>query len=276
MQITESLRAQEEVRATPAVSWLLCTHMVDEQLRLALQSCLEQTFSDFELLIVANGTAAGWVADRVAQWVGHDDRVRVFKTEVRYLPFSLSLGLHHARAPLVARMDSDDLSKPDRLQQQVDYFRTHPEVAVLGTAYEVIDSAGKVLHTVQLPQSNTDIRHAMRIRNPLCHPSVMFRREIVLDAGAYIGGLLAEDYDLWVRLAADPNVKFANLSAICLSYRDVGVGGGRGARAAYAAVAAAQLREFLLGGGLSWLGGAFLSIFKSIVRSRPRQAAPRE
>jgi glycosyltransferase involved in cell wall biosynthesis len=256
----------------PAVSWLLCTHVADAQLRLALQSCLNQTFNDFELLVVANGRDAQSIARTVLDWVGGDPRVRVITTEVRHLPFSLSLGLHHARAKLIARMDSDDLSKPDRLQLQVNFMQMHPEVAVLGSAYEVVDSHGEVLRTVHLPLDDAGIRSAMRTRNPMCHPSVMFRRSAVLMAGGYVGGLQAEDYDLWIRLAGERHLQFANLPTVCLSYRATGVGQARGARAAYASVAGAQLRAFLAGNGVVWLFGAVATVMKLLIRSRSQPA----
>jgi glycosyltransferase involved in cell wall biosynthesis len=251
----------------PAVSWVLCTHVANEQLRLALNSCLDQTFTDFELLVVANGESAEKIAEQVKQWVGTDARLRVLSTEVRHLPFSLSLGLHHARAEFVARMDSDDLSKPERLQRQVKFMHSHPDVAVLGSCYELIDSSGHVLRQVRLPLDDTHIRRAMHWSNPICHPTVMFRKNVVLTAGGYVGGLQAEDYDLWTRLATSKNVKFANLNEICLSYRAIGAGPARGARAAYASVAAAQVRAFLMGEGIGWLFGAMATTFKLILRT---------
>ena len=261
---------------TPSVSWLLCTHVADEQLHLALKSCLHQTFTDFELLVVANGDAAEIIAAQIKQWVGLDSRLRIFTTEVRHLPFSLSLGLHHARADLVARMDSDDLSKSDRLQRQVNYMRSHPDVAVLGSCYEMIDSSGQVQQKVNLPLDDINIRKVLRWRNPICHPTVMFRKDVILRAGGYVGGLQAEDYDLWVRLATDQNVKFANLPEIYLSYRAIGAGPARGARAAYASVAGAQVRAFLMGGGIGWLFGAMATILKLILKSGSKRNSQKE
>ena len=253
--------------ATPQVSWLLCSHVVDDQLRLALQSCLSQTFKDFELIVVANGAAAADVAAAVREWVGGDPRVRVFTTEIRHLIFSLSLGLHHARGILVARMDGDDISKVNRLERQVAYMNAHPEVAVLGTAYEIIDADGSTQGLVTLPVSDTAIRKAMLKGNPLCHPSVMFRRKAVLDVGGYLGALHAEDYDLWLRMAANPGNKFANLEEACLSYRSVGVGAARRSRSAYATMAAAQYRNFLNGQGWVWVVAVLMTTVKAFVRS---------
>ena len=261
--------ANDATSNVPAVSWLLCTHVAGEQLRLALQSCLDQTFTEYELLVVVNGSKAQEVASAVRVWVGSDPRIRIFTTEVRHLIFSLSLGLHHARASLVARMDSDDLSKSDRLERQVAFMRQHPEVVVLGSAYEVLDTEGRPQQKVLLPTSNIEIRRALLKGNPLCHPSVMFRRKVVLDAGGYFGGLHAEDYDLWVRLSNDPANQFANLPEICLGYRSVGVGPARRARSAYASMAASQFQNFVKGYGLSWAFAAFFSTLKAFVRSRP-------
>jgi glycosyltransferase involved in cell wall biosynthesis len=259
----------ESTTGVPAVSWLLCTHVADDQLRLALQSCLDQTFTDYELLIVVNGSFAESVAFTVQTWIGCDPRVRVFTTEVRHLIFSLSLGLHHARAPLVARMDSDDLSKDYRLERQVSFMQLHPEVTVLGTAYEIIDAEGRPQQTMLLPTIDAEIRRALLRRNPLCHPSVMFRRNAVLDVGGYLGGLHAEDYDLWVRLSNDPLNQFANLPEICLGYRSVGVGTARRSRSAYASMAAAQFRNFINGQGFRWAIAAILSTLKAFIRSSP-------
>lgn len=255
------------ISSVPAVSWLMCTHVADEQLYLALRSCLDQTFVDFELLVVVNGASAQAVAATVQAWVGSDSRVRILTTEVRHLIFSLSLGLHHARAELVARMDSDDLSRSYRLERQVSFMQQHPEVVVLGTAYEVIDADGAMQNVVRLPTDNVEIRGAFFRGNPLCHPSVMFRRRVVLDAGGYWGGLHAEDYDLWVRIAINPANQFANLDEVCLGYRSIGVGVARGSRSAYASVAAAQYRNFINGQGLSWALAAFLSTIKAFILS---------
>lgn len=259
----------------PAVSWLLCTHVADPQLRLAIRSCLAQTFSDFELIVVANGPDAESVAAAALDWSDGDPRVRIICTPMHQLSFSLSLGLHHARAPLVARMDGDDIALPERLQRQVDFMAAHPEVVVLGTAYEIIDTQGQAQKTVQLPTTDKDIRRALIYSNPFCHPTVMLRRAAVLQAGGYLGGLHAEDYDLWARLSLQPQLGFANLNQVCLQYRVIGVGAARRSRWAYASVASTQLRNFLVGGGAKWVLGALLSIVKLFLRSPPIHHATR-
>lgn len=256
------------VEGKPAVTWLVATHVANDHLRTAIKSCLTQTFEDFECLVIINGKSADQVTRQVKTWFHHDDRLRVFSTPVRHLNFSLSLGLHLARAPLVARMDADDIALPDRLEKQVAFMTSNPLVAVLGTQYDVIDEAGNVINHVALPTSNKAIRKRLFYGNPFCHPSVMLRRDAVLEAGGYLGGLYAEDYDLWARLALTPGIEFANMSDTGLHYRSVGSGSARGARMAYATVAAAQFRNFTAGYGWRWGTAALISLGKALFKAR--------
>lgn len=257
-----------EIQKIPAVSWLLCTHVLNEQLKHAIQSCMDQTFTDFELLVVANGPNADEIAVAVQSWFGHDTRLRIITTDVKYLTFSLTLGLHYARAPLIARMDSDDLSKLDRLEHQVAFMIERPEIVVLGSGYQLIDINGNILSKICLPTSNLQIRKALVWHNPMCHPSVIFRRSAVIAAGGYLGGIHAEDYDLWVRLIQNPLNLFANLEESFIYYRTVGAGAARGSRISYASVAASQIRNFAQGAGMIWIFASILTIFKAIFKSK--------
>jgi glycosyltransferase involved in cell wall biosynthesis len=251
----------------PAVSWILCSHVANDQLKLAIDSCLAQSFKDFELVFVANGENAEWVAETVKSWFGRDFRIRIFCTHIRQLNFSLSLALHYARGSLIARMDGDDISSLDRLEHQVAFMLANPEVSVVGTCYEIINQQNCSIRRVNLPQSNQAIRRYLLFSNPLCHPSVLFRKKVVYEAGGYLGGGHAEDYDLWSRLALNKNCNFANLDKACLGYRIIGSGIARRSRLAYASMASAQFRNFLLGGGVCWLLSSMISVVKLILRS---------
>jgi cellulose synthase/poly-beta-1,6-N-acetylglucosamine synthase-like glycosyltransferase len=217
---------------------------------------------------VANGNQADEIASKVKHWFGHDCRICVISTKVRHLNFSLSLGLHVARAGLIARMDTDDIAQPDRLEKQVDFMLNNPSVAVLGTQYQVIDDNDQVVSEQRLPTDNRAIRDSMFWGNPLCHPSVMFRRDVVLEAGAYIGGLYAEDYDLWARLSQNKGLEFANLPGAYLKYREAGVGNARGAKLAYASMASSQYRNFVAGYGWKWGLASLLSWGKAIFKGK--------
>ena len=252
----------------PAVTWLIAAHIANDHLKTALESCLNQTVTDFECLLIANGTDAKQVAEQVTTWFGSDDRLRVITTDVRHLNFSLSLGLHLARGPLIARMDADDVSLPNRLEHQLKFMSSNPSVAVLGTQYEVIDQAGQVIEAVNLPTTDLAIRKRLYFGNPFCHPSVMLRRGVILEAGGYLGGLHAEDYDLWARLARSENITFANLPICLLQYRSAGIGVARRACSAYATMGAAQFANFATGTGWRWGVAAIISWGKAMIRGQ--------
>lgn len=248
-------------------SWLLCTNRKDPLLYRAIESCLSQTIKDFELLLIVNGSACIEIVQCLQRQYAEDARVRVVGTPINLLNFSLSLGLHLARGPYVARMDADDVAAPDRLERQWAYMERNPQVAVLGSAYQLIDSTGQIHGQVSPPTSDAEIRRELHYRNPICHPSVMLRRDVILKQGGYLGGQNAEDYDLWLRLAMHTEWQFANLPEKLLSYNVSPDGAARRSRTAYANVAAAQLRNFLITRDPRWLLGSVITAAKSVWRA---------
>jgi glycosyltransferase involved in cell wall biosynthesis len=180
---------------------------------------LDQTFLDFELVVIANGSAAKDIASAVRKWAGYDPRMSVFTTEVRHLNFSLSLGLHHTRAPLVARMDADDIMLPNRLLIQSRYLNDNPEISILGTQVKHIDERGIEIegrNSYVVGQEN--LRTALLHGCELAHPTVMFRKNIVQKLSGYRKQFqYAEDYDLWLR--AREITQIDNLAEVLLLYR---------------------------------------------------------
>jgi glycosyltransferase involved in cell wall biosynthesis len=220
---------------------------------------------------VANGEKRKEILERVVEWFPKDSRIRVFCTDVSNLTFSLNLGLHEARGHLVARMDADDLSESDRLERQVRFLEENPDVVVLGSSYSVINNEGVEIRKIVLPVNDESIRRALIYKNPLCHPSIMYRRDVILKAGGYMGGIHAEDYDLWLRLSSDSNIKFHNLKEILLKYREDSAGPARKSRQSYAASSGSLLAKFANGEGVIWLMGCVVTVIKSIVFSRKRR-----
>ncbi|VTU34021.1 Putative glycosyltransferase EpsE [Variovorax sp. SRS16] len=247
---------------------LMCTHRLNAELRRALASCFDQTLKPGSLVLVVNGLQIGdaeqaYLDDLVRTWPA----LRVLTTPVRGLIFSLNLGLHACRAPLVARMDADDLALPHRFERQVAWMQSHPETTILGTWYDHVDARGQVTRSLQLPIEDARIRRALFWGNPLCHPSVMYRRQAILDLGGYHGGLHAEDYDLWLRASRRPDCGFANLPEVCLHYSAASTGDARGSRQAYASVLASQARQLVTGGGLLWAPALLWTLAKLLFRS---------
>lgn len=253
----------------PSVSWVLCTNRYDIQTAAAIKSCLDQTLTDFELIFVANGANHSSIVTSAISEFGNDERLVCIETPISHLPFSLNLGVHAAKSELIARMDSDDISKHHRLEVQYEFMSRNPDVAVLGSNYDEIDPSGNKLRTSKLPKSNSKIRQELYWRNPICHPATMIRRNKLLAQGGYMGaGFHAEDYDLWTRISADQSAQFHNLDDALLMYRTAGVSVARRARLAYTSMAASQLQKFAGGFGWKWLLAFFWSNFKAIARGR--------
>ncbi|MBC6435306.1 glycosyltransferase [Nostoc sp. HG1] len=184
----------------------------------AIESICAQSFADFEFLIVDDGSTddSGVI---IAGFAVRDARIRALPQANAGLVTSLNRVLDEARAPLIARMDGDDIALPDRFARQVAFLDQNPAVAVLGTGCSCIDEAGHP-HRYRFERSvpSADIVEELRNGPPLCHPSVMMRRDVVRAVGGYRFAFAhCEDYDLWLRLAE--HVPMANLPERLLLYR---------------------------------------------------------
>jgi len=204
----------------------------------ALQRILDQTLDGIEIIVVLSGQQ-GFVENLTT-----DPRVQVFysgseggydqglKRKVRGLAVARNMGVEKARGKYLAIADADDLSKPNRIRSQVGYMETHPEVGVLGSCMDMIDGDGVITGHRSTYEHDAQIRRGLLQFNPMPQPAVMLRRQLVLDVGGYSETEIAEDYDLWVRLAAVTQLH--NLQEPLVEYR-VHAGGGatRVSRALY-------------------------------------------
>ncbi|NNU16848.1 glycosyltransferase [Parvularcula sp. ZS-1/3] len=195
----------------------------------ALDTLLVQTVRDFDVVLVDDG------ADRetkalIASYAEQEPRIRVFENERNLgLAASLNRGLAEVRAPLVARADADDLYHPERLERQLAEFETRPNLGVLSCGYERIDGEDRHLFSVKPAQGHDLIRFRSMFINCVLHPGVMFRTEIVRDAGGYDERFwTAQDSELWSRLLAVTT--FDNLTEPLVKWRRHGAStlGSRG------------------------------------------------
>lgn len=185
----------------------------------AIKSILDQTFNDFKLFVIDDGSTDETAAI-ARNYARSDSRIRLITPSGNGLIDALNDGLDMATSPLIARMDADDISMPKRLERQVAYLKANPEVIVAGCWIEYIDGEGKSLRKMErYPTSPTDVeRQLFSNSNPIAHPTVMMRRDLVRAVGGYRRPLkAAEDYDLWLRLAETG--KLANLPEALLRYR---------------------------------------------------------
>lgn len=182
----------------PKVSVVMSVYNGEAYLREAVKSILNQTFSDFEFIIINDGST-----DRTPEILEtiKDPRVRVINQPNRGLTVSLNRGIRLAQGEYIARMDADDISEPERLERQVEIIDRNPNIALVGCWYKVVDEQGKVLAHRKLPIDSDKLAKELVHRNILCHGSVLIRKDAVEAVGLYNESLrYAQDYELWLRM----------------------------------------------------------------------------
>ena len=211
-------------RPVPVVSVLLPCYNASSTLDEALESLTNQSLTDFEIVAVEDGSTDGTLKT-LHEWARQDERIRVLEQEHGGIVCALNAGLAACRASYVARMDSDDRSHPERLERQAAYLDLHPEVGVLSCRVAGFPT-GQVRQGFQIYLdwlnaliSDDDIRREMFVESSLPHPSVTFRREVVVATGGYQDLGWPEDYDLWLRLYL-AGARFARLEETLLEWRE--------------------------------------------------------
>ncbi len=199
------------------VTWLLPVKNGMPYLPETLESLASQTYKNFQILAWDNGSTDGTL-EELMRWIPARLRGRVIMDDPRSLGGSLAGLVEMADTEFCARIDADDVCSPDRLEQQLAFLESHPEIALVGSQLRIIDENGQPAGEYpRYPLAHDDIVHALLAGNPIGHPSVLFRRSAVLAAGNYNGGAILEDHDLWFRLALSH--KMANLPVDLVNYR---------------------------------------------------------
>ncbi len=207
-----------------AVSVLLPCYNAAATLDEALESLARQTFPDFEIIAVDDGSTDG-TADILQSWASRDPRLRLLSCRHAGIVAALNAGLQACSAPYVARMDADDRVLPERLALQVAYLDQHPEIDLVSCRSVGFPSDQvRPGFQVYIDWQNTlldesEIRREIFVESPFPHPSVTFRRQVVLKAGGYQDLGWPEDYDLWLRLAQSGS-RFAKLPEVLLEWRE--------------------------------------------------------
>lgn len=191
-----------------------CEATVEE----AVKSVCMQTYPHFRIRVIDDGSS-----DRTPEIVGRlarrDSRIILTqKKSSEGLGRRLHDGVLDCRSEFVARMDGDDRAHPERLERQVALMTRYPDVGICGTWARDINGKGEFVGERKMPIEHRDIA-SLIWTNPLIHPSVMFRRKIVLDVGNYRDDLIKrQDYELWFR-ALRAGVRFSNIGEFLLDYR---------------------------------------------------------
>lgn len=196
------------------VSVILPVYNGEKYLREAVDSILNQTFKEFELLILNDGSTDS--TEEIIKSYS-DERIRYFNLEHRGLPSTLNFGLLKAKYDYVARMDADDICHPKRFEKQMDFLVNNPSVDILGTNILRIYEGKKLKEKIRLPEKNTFIKNQLSSKCCIAHPTIMFKKELILSVGGYNLNEKVEDWELYLRLIK--NATFHNLQECLLTLR---------------------------------------------------------
>jgi len=208
----------------PKVSVLMPCFNASATLLAALESLERQTLADFQVIAVDDGSTDD-TGDLLGVWAARDGRFRVVKQDHQGIVTALNAGLEHCQAKYIARMDADDLSHTERLSRQVAYLEQHPGVSLVGCRvrgyppHDVRAGFMVYLDWQNALLTDEDIRREIFVESPLAHPSVMMRKDALLEVGGYHEHGWPEDYDLWLRFYL-AGARFAKLQEILLDWRE--------------------------------------------------------
>jgi glycosyltransferase involved in cell wall biosynthesis len=195
-----------------------------ECFNLAMESIYNQTLADFEVVLVVDGPLTKDLYTVLHKWEKlFGDKIKVVYLEKNMgVATALNEGLKHCSFDLVARMDSDDYSELDRLELQYNFMVKHPDIDVVGSyVAEFIENKDAPVMIKSVPVSHEDIVNSMWSRNPMNHPTVMYRKQSVLAVGGY-EPFFGDDDHLWAKMCVAGH-KFYNMSK-CLLRMRVGAG----------------------------------------------------
>lgn len=206
------------------VTVLMSVYNGGEYLAGAVRSVLTQTFREFEFLIIDDGSTDGSL--QVAASFD-DPRIRIIRNDRNMgLAMSLNKGFGLARGKYIARMDSDDVCRPDRLEHQLAWLESHPTVGACGSRVRYIGPGGG--KTVRYYSNSSLVKASLLFGPPMAHPAVLLRRDLFLEHGLVYDTNFrrAQDYDLWER--ASHHFPLSNVPRVLLDYRiHPGQAGGR-------------------------------------------------
>lgn len=186
--------------ATPAVSVVMSLYKGERDLQSAVESILNQTFSDFEFIIIDDGSpdSSAEIIEKIK-----DPRIRLIRQTNHGLNYSLNKGIRLARAPLIARMDQDDISLPSRFEKQVLALAAQPKVGLVSTFFTHIDEiTEKKSVTMAFPFKSLDVKRCLYMVNPIAHGSAMFRKSVWETVGGFDAKYQPpDDFHFWTKIA---------------------------------------------------------------------------
>ncbi|MCL5011088.1 MAG: glycosyltransferase [Patescibacteria group bacterium] len=210
--------SQNQQNHNPLVSVIMASHNGQEHIKEAINSILSQTLADFEFLIV-NDCSTDRTTEILQAFQKKDERIKIINNGKNLgLTRSLNKALCLASGKFIARMDDDDIARPERLEKQFDFMLKNPETVLCGSLAFVIDSGGKIIGEKNLALDYQNIKKGLLFNNQFIHSSLFMLKSVLDKEGFYDEKFKkAQDYELVLRLAAKYPV--ANLAEKLLQWR---------------------------------------------------------
>jgi glycosyltransferase involved in cell wall biosynthesis len=243
----------------PKLTILLPVIEINQLLSLAIDSLKNQTFTNFECLILTR-KLNDFEIQKLNSYISFDHRFTIHELRLGGITFALNYGLNITKTEYLARMDGDDISHPLRLEKQINFLEEKQEYALVGCRVKLIDKEGiQLKQTFKFFGEDQEIRKALKYRMPLCHPAIIFRTEVLMKNKGYLYGNTAEDHELYIRIARNPEYKFKNLEECLFSYRrhEEQLTNIKFAKKAYCNISGFMFTEFMLTYDLTYLVGVF-------------------
>ena len=241
-------------------SFLLCSNKINDYFYSSINSCLLQSFNDYELIIVLNGEAVNSYELLNKKYL--DKKIKILKTNIKYLTNALNVGLEVCRGEYVVRIDADDINFIDRLERVNSVLVESDHMTkMVFSDFEYIDSMNNKFSRHKKASSIKSIYY----KNPIPHPTVVINREFLLRLGGYQGFIYSEDYELWVRLVLHQGMSaITQIHSPTIYYRSDVTGLARGSKMSYAGQASCQIYAFMMTFDIRWLLGFFITFLKGI------------
>ncbi len=201
---------------TPKISVVMPVYNEEKFLEKAIESILNQTFTDFEFIIIDDGSIDD--SSKIIKSF-NDTRIKFFQSENKGMVNQFNFGIVNSSSPLIARMDADDIAEENRFEIQLNTLLEHPEIQVIGSNVLFIDENDSPICEKRYPEFHKEIEFMMPIESSVCHPSVIIRKEIFDKIGFYKSDYdYAADHELFLNLVYH-GYKFYNVQQTLLKYR---------------------------------------------------------
>ena len=243
------------------ISVIIAIYNGQKYIKETIASVLNQSYKNFEIIAVVNCSN-----DETIEILKsfNDNRMKIFETNICQLNFNLNYALLQSSGEYIARIDADDIAVYDRFEKQVECIQKY-NYDVVGSNIEYVDEESKTIGLKNYPEKDEEIRKAIYYKSVIAHPSVMYRKEVILNVSGYMNGKMSEDYDLWIRLMRDKSIKFYNIQENLTKYR-IHVAQTKGNNYAYAEIAGYFLREAISQKSLKSFFGCIVYILKALFK----------